>query len=68
MKIKNLLIILCLGCIVLLSCTSCVNYKRLHAADKYIDELEEYIGYDKLMDTVGSGDAYWNYHYCKRTK
>lgn len=34
---------------------------RSDIAHRYINELEEYIG-DDLMDTVGSGDAYLDYH------
>lgn len=34
---------------------------RSDIAHRYINELEEYIG-DELMDTVGSGDAYLDYH------
>ena len=34
---------------------------RSDIANRYINELEEYIG-DDLMDTVGSGDAYLDYH------
>ena len=34
---------------------------RSDIAHRYINELEEYIG-DDLMDTVGSGNAYLDYH------
>lgn len=34
---------------------------RQDVARQYINELEDYIG-DELMDTVGSGDAYAEYH------
>ena len=60
-SVKTLVLVLLIVLNILLVWGSNHLMVRSDIAHRYINELEEYIG-DDLMDTVGSGDAYLDYH------
>lgn len=60
-SVKTLVLVFSIVLNILLAWGSNHLMIRSDIAHRYINELEEYIGND-LMDTVGSGDAYLDYH------